>query len=760
MRSIRLRRGTTLGLSSLSLALLATSALSAPAAAPPPPKDADAPQSVSEVVVTATRRDTKLEQTPVAITAISGAAIDRQHIEGFDNVAITSPSLTFRTQSRQEAYPSIRGTTTGNDAPGSDLGVSVFIDDVPTTGVADNDPNLFDLQGIEVLRGPQGTLFGENVTGGALVVHTLAPSFEPHAKAEFSYGNYNLLEGRAYATGPIVADQLAGKITLDIRSQDGIINNQFQRNKNDNTRLGGARAQLLWTPTAGLRVLAGADINIDTSSYKNQQVFGNFQPSLFPPLAYGPSDTNQNIRPTGDSRTGGAFVRVDYTLPFATFTSITGYRKADSKDFFSTLADPLNEDLQHYHIKADQVTEEVHLTSASDQKLTWLVGLFFLDSRRTGDKVFNLSVAPGVIATFTPPYSTSPTFLKNDDQAVHGHDYAVFGDVAYAFTPQWKLDFSARYTVEDKAGHSEVNDTSGAPVDLPNGYGGNIAALYSHTWRAFDPKVILTYQPNSHFLAYASYATGFKSGGYDTNGSTSQKLATPFLPEKVTSYEIGAKLTALDDRLVINIAAYDADYSDLQVTDFNPATFASFTSNAGKANIPGVEVETTFNVTHWLTLNGNYSYMDPKYTKYVEQDGTRLTGNQIPFDVKDHVTLGAEVHFVSPQLGGGEVKFGGDVSYQGKLFFQDDNSADWSFVHNHSSIDGLVNLHLNWTSPDRVWTVSAWGNNVTDTRYIINAVNIKGAFGTPAEFFNSADQIYIGDWNTPAMYGVSLIYKY
>ncbi len=262
--------------------------------------DEDAVAGLTEIVVTATRRPTYLEQTPIAI-----------------------PSLVFTAQSRQEAYPSIRGTTVGNDAPGSDLGVSVFIDDVPTTGVGDNDPNLFDLQSIEVLRGPQGTLFGRNVTGGALVVHTLPPDFTAHEKAELTYGNYNLAEGRGYVTGPLIDNTLAGKITFDVRRQDGFIDNRFLHDTTVSTRLWGTRAQLLWTPSDDLRVLAGVDYNSDTSPYKVQQLIGNFQPASFPPLSYGPSDTDQGVNATGDSKTSGGFIRADYTMPVGILTSIT-----------------------------------------------------------------------------------------------------------------------------------------------------------------------------------------------------------------------------------------------------------------------------------------------------------------------------------------------------------------------------------------------------------------------------------------------------
>src|SRR6266403_3481917 len=510
--------------------------------------DEDAVAGLTEIVVTATRRPTYLEQTPIAITAFSGAEIDRQHTQDFSNLASVAPSLVFTAQSRQEAYPSIRGTTVGNDAPGSDLGVSVFIDDVPTTGVGDNDPNLFDLQSIEVLRGPQGTLFGRNVTGGALVVHTLPPDFTAHEKAELTYGNYNLAEGRGYVTGPLIDNTLAGKITFDVRRQDGFIDNRFLHDTTVSTRLWGTRAQLLWTPSDDLRVLAGVDYNSDTSPYKVQQLIGNFQPASFPPLSYGPSDTDQGVNATGDSKTSGGFIRADYTMPVGILTSITGYRHADSRDFFSTSAEPFNEILQAYHVGADQLTEEIHFASPADRRFSWVTGLFFLNSNREGLKHYNLNVQPNVLAGVAAPPYTALQFIADNNQHVHAHSYAVFGEANYAFTPAWKLTLGGRFTKEDKSGHSEV---------------------------------------------------------YDTSALSSQGLATPFQPEKVVSYELGIKVTAFDKRLIVNAAAYYAKYTELQVQEFQNLQYV--TGNAGVANIPGFELEGTFNALSWLTLMGNYS---------------------------------------------------------------------------------------------------------------------------------------------------------
>jgi iron complex outermembrane receptor protein len=662
--------------------------------------------------------------------------------------------LVFTALSRQEAYPSIRGTTVANDSPGSDLGVSVFIDDVPTTGVADNDPNLFDLQSIEVLRGPQGTLFGRNVTGGAVLVHTLPPDFTPHEKAELSYGNYNLFEGRGYVTGPLLGDTLAGKMTFDYRRQDGILNDAYLQDKTDSTSLWGGRTQLLWLPSDALRVLGGVDYSRDASPYKVQQIIGNFQPALFPRLSYGPSDTNTATRPTGDAATSGALLHIDYTMLLGTLTSVTGYRHAKSVDFYDTSASPFSEIQQRYTVGADQRTEELRWASPIDQSLTWVTGLFVLSSSREGVKQYTLKVQPNTVAgTLVPPY-TAHDFLALNAQHIHAHSYAAFGDVSYAFDRRWKLSIGARFTREDKAGHSEVNDTSGLSP--------NLAAVYSHNWSDFNPRLTLQFQPDKELLTYATIASGFKSGGYDTSATTGQGLATPFRPEKVLSYEVGAKWADADEHLVMNLAAYYAKYRDLQVQEFQNLQY--ITGNAGFANIPGVELETTVNPTSWLTLRGNYSYMNARYTHYVQGDGADFTGHQIPLDAKYHYVFGGDIHFAAPAFAPGQVRVGGDVTWQGRKYFENENN-DYAFITNNSRISALANVHLSWTSANERWQVALWGNNINDERYIINAVDLTAFYATIPEFLatgaggNALNKMYIGNWNTPRMLGVSFTYK-
>jgi iron complex outermembrane receptor protein len=703
--------------------------------------------AIPEIVVTATKRDTKLEETPIAITALTAETIEQQRLYNLSDIALTTPGLIFTPHSKQESYLSIRGTNQDNGAAGADQGVSVFIDDVPTTGVGDNNPDLFDLQSIEVLRGPQGTLFGRNVTGGAVVIHTLPPSFQPEIKAQATYGNYNLGEFRAYATGPLVSNVLAGKVTFEVRRQDGLIDNRFLDTKDFSTKVWAGRAQLLYVPDDDLRVLLGVDYTHDTSPYKVQQLAGNFQPSLFPHLYYGANDTNQASPSKGNSKTGGAVARADYTTAIGTFTSITGYRYVKALTNFSTTADPYNELLQLETQRDDQITEELRFASTSSAKFKWVGGLFYLNTKRRYREDLGVHVFPGVAASFSDPF-TNPSYVSVNDQHVYGNSYALFGEGSYPLTTTVKLTLGTRYTVETKSGHSEVFDTSGLTPPL-------LAPHYSHTWNAFTPKAVLDYQPNEHFLGYLSAITGFKSGGFDVNGATSDSLATPFKPEKVISYEAGIKVSAFDRRLVVNLAGYEARYSDLQTNEYVPALLNYITGNAGKANIPGVELEVVANPVRWLTLNGSYAYMDANYTRYVPDSSTDFSGHQIPFDAKHQYHFGTEIHTVVPPLGGGSIRIGGDVTFQSRRYFNSENTY-FSFIDDHTTIRGLVNLHATWASADSKWEVSAWGKNVTNTRTIIFANDLTAYYATPAEIGNPNNKIYDVGWTAPPTFGVTV----
>jgi iron complex outermembrane receptor protein len=742
-------RGAAIGL------LLTTTAICGTANAQSTIAPPDTGTQVNEIVVTATRRETRLQDTPVAVSVVGGEAIRQQRLVNLVDIAAKAPSITFDQSSPSESFISIRGTTIGNDAAGIDQGVSVFIDDVPTTGFGDDSPDLYDLQSIEILRGPQGTLFGRNVTGGAVLIRTRPPSFQFSGQGTITYGSDNLFEAQSYITGPLVADKLAGKISFNIRRRDNYITNTALNNKTNGEDIASVRGQLLWTPTANFALTIGADYLDDTSQDKVQYLLGNFQPSLYPPLAYGPNATNQGIVPSLDKKVGGGLVRAVWTLPFATLTSITGYRNVRTSTHFSTSGDPFNNIISDPKVRDDQFTEEVRLTSPGDPRFTWTVGAFFLHGRRAYLQTVAFDATPGTFLQFLGAHGNpcclpyAAPFVRYSNQHVTVDDEAVFGEATYAFTRTLKLALGGRFSSESKAGHTEVFDTSGVDPALASG-------PYAKRWNSFTPKALLSFEPASNFLAYVSATNGYESGGYDTNATNNAGLASPYNPERVWSYEAGAKTQWFDRRLTLNGALYDAEYSDLQTRNFDPITNTIVAGNAARARVRGLEVEAHWIATDYLTLGATYSYTDAKYRRYVTSSGD-FTGNNIPFTPRNALNVNGELHFRSPAAGG-QIRIGGDVTYRSKIAFDDANDTA-RYVVDQSGYHGVANLWAIWQSEGDRLEVSVWAKNLTNSQSVINASDLSHFYDTIPEFF-SGKSVYITNWTPSRTVGVSLTGKF
>jgi iron complex outermembrane receptor protein len=698
---------------------------------------ADAASSVAQVTVTAERRETKLQQTPVAETVITTGAIEANRVVGFQDVALSVPNLTYTQFSAQESYFSIRGTLINNNAAGWDDAVATFIDDVPTTGLGDVNPDLFDLASIEVLRGPQGTLFGRNATGGAVLIRTLPPSFDFMGKVEGTYGSYNTGELRGMITGPL-SDTLAAKLVLDVNHEDDYINNVAIGGKTGRTDIFDIRGQLLWKPNDRVNVLLSADYLRDRSGGYPTRLLGDFVPELFPKLSYSPFDTNQAFNGFQNRDIAGVSARVTWDSPVGTLTSITGYRYVDAKFPNDIIGDPEDQLPTVGLVHDTQFSQEVRLASPSDQRLTWLGGLFYLHSNKREGGPIGFFFDPNTVAG---AFSADNNYTQNSDQMVATDSFAAFGEANYALTQTLKLTFGARVSTERKSGRSVVTYTI---VDLSNLPPADVR--YAHTWNSFTPKVTLTYQPNTHFMAYLTAAEGFKSGGYDLSGSAAGSgsglpdatalvdaaLARPFDQETVWNYEAGEKITALDDRLVFDADVFDDEYHNLQTSQLVVINGipVPITSNAGNARVAGAEVETQFLVSEYLTVSAAYAYMDAHFTTA----GTSFTGQRIPYAPKDQVHLAADFHFPLPD-DAGKVAIGLDYTYHTKVFFDNANSAP-GFLQQRSVWNGIVNGHIQYTSRDDKWQVSVWGKNLTGEEPALHAADVTVLFQSVNEFFS------------------------
>lgn len=698
------------------------------------------------VTVTAERRTTWLQKTPVAITALTANTIENNRIDTFADLSLRVPNLTYTQFSPQESYLSIRGTLINNNAAGWDDAVTTFIDGVPTTGLGDQNPDLFDLSEIEVLRGPQGTLFGRNVTGGAVVIHTLSPSFEFAGRAQVSYGNYNAVQARGYITGPIT-DTLAAKLSIDVNHRDAFIKNVVLGGKTDGTDEYDIRGQLLWNATPDLEVLLGADILNDNSGGYPSRLIANFRPVLFPNLSYDANTTNQGFNGFQHRQVAGGLARITWTNPFAVVTSITGYRNVNDHFPNSVLGDPENQLLQIGIVQDKQVTEEVDVTSPSDQTLTWVGGFFYLHSSKLQGGSLIFAFDPATVAGL---FSADTHYTQVANQNVTTDSYAIFGEASYAITDSLKLTLGARETWERKSGVSTVSYSIIDPANLFPA-----SAAYSHSWDAFTPKFNVSYQATDDLMLYVTVSRGFKSGGYDLSGTGASSsvdvalaFAKPFDPETLWSYEVGEKFTAFDNHLVVNGDLFRADYNKLQTSRLvllPNNELANITSNApGITTVQGVELESTAIPTDWLTIGLTYGYLDAYFA-----DGTR-----VPYTPRHQINLTGDIHWPVPSLNG-QISIAGDFTYHSRVLFNPGEVLP-EFAASRTSWDGIVNLHADYTSDDSLWRVSVWGKNITDDRALLRASNIGVLFQTLPEFLNPNEFLYLVKYYPERTFGISV----
>lgn len=719
---------------------------------------------IETVTVTAEKRVTPLQTTPVAATVLSAETLDANHISNFQEVAISVPNLTYTQFSTQESYFSIRGTLINNNGAGWDDAVTTFIDGVPTTGLGDQDPDLFDLSSIEVLRGPQGTLFGRNVTGGAIVIHTLEPSFDFNGKAQVTYGAFNTTQARGFVTGPIT-DDVSAKLSLDYNYKSDYIPNTAIGGKTAGTNQLNGRTQVLWRPRNDLEVLFGGDFLYDNSGGYPTKLIGNGQSSNpnLANLSYSPERTNQGFNGFNHRDIFGGMARATWTTPEGVLSSIAGYRNVDEKFPNSVIGDPENQLLAVGIVQDKQFTEELNYASPTDGPFTWVGGAFYIhaNKREANPLFFNVDPNTQIGLLFSPLsgiQNPQEAFDQTADQHIRTDSYAIYGEAAYAFWQNFKLTVGARETWERKSGRSVVDFTNKAPCAVPPppappttfepctdsmfpGF-----ATYHRSWNAFTPKVTLTWTPESNLLLYATVSRGFKGGGYDLSGESAAisteaadaGLAIPFQPETVTNYEVGEKWTGFDDRVVVDGNLFLDAYQKLQTNQLIlvNGNFQSQTSNApGVSIVQGVELEATGLPTDWLTLGLTYAYMDAHFDQNPNLNPPNDPSNpstadihhgRIPYAPRNQVHLSGEVRLPCPEFDG-TFAFGADYTFHSKVFFNNLNDQP-GFIQHRSIWNDIINAHFEYTSDDALWRVSLFGKNLTDDRSLLHAADVSFFF--------------------------------
>ena len=672
---------------------------------------------LSDIIVTGTKLGTQnLQKTPAAVSVIDSKLLDQQGLNTLQDAAAYVPNVTFQ-RFGTSAGVYIRGIGSNSTNAGSDSSVTQQVDGVYIARPTAQTGDFLDVERIEVLRGPQGTLYGRNAVGGTFNIISRQPSNTFGGQVRVGYGAYNEVTAEGFVTGPIVADQLSASLSATYRDHDAY----FQNIVPGVPSLGaahrfGTRAQLRWAPTAAFDVTLRGDYSLIRDIAENYDQL--LRPVAFAPLAsslvgsYRQNAVDGSQNANVDS--GGVSLDANYRFGngFAV-KSITAWRKLKSSSNNDNDATEIPVQFLNQTERQRQFSQEFNLNYQA-QRLRGVVGLYYFGDQ---DNQVNFGPVPPSVAT---PAARSA--LLNAQASVRTRSYAAFAQGSYEILPHLDLILGARYTTETKDFDQNFARTSLNPATLGiSAPGFPILFGIGRTDKAFTPKFGIDYQVTPDVFLYGSVTRGFKSGGFN-NAATSAATAG-FNPEKIWAYEAGIKTQFFDRRVRVNLTAFDYDYSDLQVRQFISVGNAVI-SNAASAKVKGVELETLFRPASDVQLSGNVAYLDAHYGSFTAAPIASAYGYLFPTGAISFDASGNRIEN-SPQWSGiaaidytpkvGNYRFTAHLDYalRGKVFFDPSNVA----IASQGPV-GLFNANIS-VGPERGVRIEAFVKNLTDKKYFV-----------------------------------------
>jgi iron complex outermembrane receptor protein len=599
------------------------------------PAGTTAPEA-AEITVTARHQVERAQDVPIALSVVSGAALERTGGYTVADLTQRVPSLTAYNSNPRNSSLGIRGIGVSSASDGLDSSVGVYVDNVylGRPGMALED--LIDVDRVEVLRGPQGTLFGRNTSAGVVNVTTRAPSFDWGLTGEASGGTRGYHQERLSVTGPIVPDLLAFRITAFDTHRDGIIDNDTTGKAGNGIGRQGGRAQLLLTPGTKLKVRAIVDYSRESdtccvSAIKTVLPAGISSGTgrtlaALASLGWVPSASSDHVVWDAPQRMRtnqwGASLQADWDLGFATATSITAFRYWHFNPLQESDQTPFNIlDLNVAITRDRQVSQEFRLASDLSRRFSWQVGAYYFHQHLLDHYILN-QFGNDASAFFTAYARTAnpsaaavvvgPRSQYLDDVDTSLDSLAGFGQANFKITPKLTLTGGLRYTHDKRSGLSDTSTvgTPYAPTSIPFHYdvsvkGHNLSWLGSLSWK-----------PTSNLLAYATASTGYKGAGLNLNSSTSSGTPLVLDPEKVRSYEIGVKQQLFDHRVTLNVDGYWTQLRGLQANIYPINGGKSYLTNVGNVRARGIEADAQWQVTDRFNLSANGAFNDTRYSSY------------------------------------------------------------------------------------------------------------------------------------------------
>jgi iron complex outermembrane receptor protein len=749
---------------------------------------ADNTDGVADVIVTARRRAENAQKVPAALSVVGGALIDQSYTVNTQGLTTLIPSLNYSSANPRNTAFTIRGlgssvvaVSQAND--GLEPGVGFYVDQVyharPATAAFD----FADLEQVEELRGPQGTLFGKNTTAGALNITTRSPTFTQEGFAELSYGSYNFAQAKGWVSGPIT-DSIAYRLSAVSTRRDGVIDNI--RTGRDTNTLGtqAVRGQLLFKPDDAIQMRVIADftnfqayccgqvyLRTGTSLRAAGRQFGG-PAGLAAQFGYTPASTNAYGRVTDidgplgvDTNEGGVSAITDWNLGFATLTSVSAWRfwNWDAENDRDYTGLPIQSS-QHIPSRQDQYSQELRLASNGTGPISYVVGLYGFRQRIVGRpiSIYGPAAARYLIGTTTGTNNTAVPANLLDGYGQDGRtdfrsrSYAAFGEVNWRIVPTVTATLGLRYTQEDKDGYYNTTVSGGPATTSAALINARLGVLRPQSYDAHDSDGSLSgrgniaWQATENTMAYASYARGFKSGGINMSGLPLDNNNRPVLatavvrPERNETYEVGIKNTLFDRRLIVNIDGFYTKVHDFQATVVeNSLTqtvqLRGYLSNIPEVTVKGIEADVTAVLLPGLSARTNFAYSDGEYSNYpagpcpleVQTAATTqcsLTGRRLASLPRFALTAGLD--YARP-IGSGEVFVHVDTASRSG-YNGDPSLSRFTYIRGYN----LTNANIGYRFADGL-EVIVWARNLLDADYIqnltIQAGNSGLILGSPSD---------------------------
>lgn len=764
--------------SPLRTSILAGTALAIAASGAPDARAQQTGVGIEEITVTARKREESIQDIPIAVTAFSPEnlqALQAENLEGLQG-AIPNVNIAQGRGTQSNANVFIRGIGQQDPLTTFDPGVGIFIDGVFYSRVQGALADFFAVDRIEVLRGPQGTLFGKNTIGGAIKIETKGPSDEYEAQFRVSGGNFDLLEGNLFVAGPIIDGVLTGSLSLGYFSREGFVEDRSSDRTYNNRDTQAARAKLRYTPTDSLAFTLAADWTRERPSITlgRQQDTLITAPIPIPGLPFGGVDVlapapegqfdftaETPIPDQNDLDHRGITLTTDWDINDSlALKSITAIRDLETDQFQDIDTTPAYVGDIFVAITQDQISQEFQL-NYTDDKLDAVGGLYFLrENIKTDQGAFFYDLLDFLgdgSDNSIPGLNENFGRVVADDQITMS--YAAFGEATYDVTDRWSLTGGVRITYEEK--DYKYTNTSIRAAVPPGQPGFDILNFFevptdpssftvteNEQFFNVSPRATIQFRPTATTLTYFTIARGFKSGGFNGRATSPQQFGI-FEEETVLTYEVGGKADLFDNRLRLNLAAFLSNYNDFQasVPIGTGADTFSAVINADGLDQHGVELEFTALPIDGLTITGNFAWLDSEYDGFdFDSDGDGVnednSGLEPIFSPEITTRLAAEYRYSVADTY--EVFFGADWQYRDDTFlniFNDEQIKQDDYT--------LWNGRVGVSSIDGTWTLSGGVENAGDTVYAVDAQDFSGLGNLLVNYFGA-----------PRTWNVTFTYRY